>query len=193
MCRTICPAAAGASIRASSSSPPSCRMNMERHVKAHRDLYEHLSAGREAEKAKVIKAFYDEYFAVLDLPAEFYLETVKTVFQDACAGARQARPTAGQTVDPRAIRRTTLLTVEGERDDICSSRPDGGGARLCDGATAVSEAPSHAGRRRPLRHVQRSALERSDLSRDPQSGAGDELIGLNRSTREVELKEVSND
>ena len=57
-------------------------MNMERHLKAHRDLYEHLSAGREAE-AKAIMAFYDEYFAVLDLPAEFYLETVKTVFQDA--------------------------------------------------------------------------------------------------------------
>ena len=44
-------------------------MNVERHLKAHRDLYEHLSAGREAE-AKTIMAFYDEYFAVLDLPAE---------------------------------------------------------------------------------------------------------------------------
>jgi hypothetical protein len=51
-------------------------MNIDRHVKAHRDLYDHLANG-DLEKAKVTKAFYDEYFAVLDLAAEFYLETVR--------------------------------------------------------------------------------------------------------------------
>jgi poly(3-hydroxybutyrate) depolymerase len=93
-------------------------MNIERHVKAHRELYENLANG-ELEKAAVTKAFYDEYFAVLDLTAEFYLETVQLIFQD------HALPLGkltwhGDAVDPSAIRRTMLLTVEGERDDICS-------------------------------------------------------------------------
>jgi polyhydroxyalkanoate depolymerase len=93
-------------------------MNIERHVKAHRDLYDNLAAG-EVEKARVIKTFYDEYFAVLDLTAEFYLETVKTVFQDHALplGALKWR---GEKVEPRAIKRTMLFTVEGERDDICA-------------------------------------------------------------------------
>jgi len=56
-------------------------MNIERHVKAHKELYDNLVAGDLA-KAAQTKAFYDEYFAVLDLAAEFYLETVKIVFQD---------------------------------------------------------------------------------------------------------------
>src|SRR5262249_48337267 len=56
-------------------------MNVERHMKAHRELYDLLAKG-EREKAQVPKAFYDEYFAVLDLTAEFYLETVRLVFQD---------------------------------------------------------------------------------------------------------------
>src|SRR5262249_60300749 len=92
-------------------------MNIERHVKAHHELYEHLASG-EFEKAAVTKAFYDEYFAVLDLTAEFYLETVQLIFQDHALplGRLQWR---GQPVDPNAIRRTRLFTVEAERDDIC--------------------------------------------------------------------------
>ncbi len=93
-------------------------MNLDRHVKAHVDLYNNLAAG-EMEKARQTKAFYDEYFAVLDLTAEFYLETVKLVFQD-YALAKGELTFEGRTVDPGAIRKTTLLTVEGERDDICS-------------------------------------------------------------------------
>jgi len=93
-------------------------MNIERHVKAHKELYENLANG-ELEKAAVTKAFYDEYFAVLDLTAEFYLETVRLIFQE------HALPLGklewhGQKVDPSAIRKTMLLTVEGERDDICA-------------------------------------------------------------------------
>jgi len=93
-------------------------MNMDRHVKAHVELYNSLAAG-EMEKAKQTKDFYDEYFAVLDLTAEFYLETVKLVFQDYALAKGQLQY-KGRTVNPKAIRRTTLLTVEGERDDICS-------------------------------------------------------------------------
>jgi poly(3-hydroxybutyrate) depolymerase len=93
-------------------------MNIDRHVKAHRELYENLANG-EAEKAVIIKAFYDEYFAVLDLTAEFYLETVRLIFQEH-ALPRGRLDYRGRRVDPAAIRRTMLLTVEGERDDICA-------------------------------------------------------------------------
>src|SRR5271167_1930916 len=93
-------------------------MNIERHVKAHRDLYDHLANG-ELEKAAVTKAFYDEYFAVLDLAAEFYLETVRLIFQDHALPLGELE-WHGQKVDPSAIRKTMLLTVEGERDDICA-------------------------------------------------------------------------
>src|SRR3546814_4383715 len=65
------------------------------------------------------KTFYDEYFAVLDLAAEFYLETVQWVFQDYRL-AKGELTYRGKKVDPSAIRRTALLTVEGERDDICA-------------------------------------------------------------------------
>ena len=93
-------------------------MNIDRHVKAHKELYDHLVAG-ELAKAAATKAFYDEYFAVLDLTAEFYLETVRLVFQEyaLAAGTLTFR---GEPVEPRAIKRTALFTVEGEKDDICA-------------------------------------------------------------------------
>ncbi|MFM9577806.1 polyhydroxyalkanoate depolymerase, partial [Streptomyces turgidiscabies] len=84
--------------------------------RAHLDLYEHL-AKNETEKAETIKTFYDEYFAVLDLPAEFYIETVRDVFQDALL-PRGELTWHGEKVKPAAIKKTALLTVEGERDDI---------------------------------------------------------------------------
>jgi polyhydroxyalkanoate depolymerase len=93
-------------------------MNLERHVKAHKELYENLANG-ELEKAAVTKAFYDEYFAVLDLTAEFYLETVRLIFQEYALPLGKLE-WHGQKVDPSAIRKTMLLTVEGERDDICA-------------------------------------------------------------------------
>jgi poly(3-hydroxybutyrate) depolymerase len=93
-------------------------MNIERHVKAHKELYEHLANG-DVEKAASTKAFYDEYFAVLDLTAEFCLETVRYIFQEYALPLGKLKWRGG-TVDPGAIRRTMLLTVEGERDDICA-------------------------------------------------------------------------
>lgn len=93
-------------------------MNLERHKQAFVDLYKHLADG-EHDKAQTIKAFYDEYLAVNDLPAEFYLETISKVFQtyDLAKGELMYR---GRLVDTKAIRRTALMTVEGERDDICA-------------------------------------------------------------------------
>jgi len=93
-------------------------MNLERHVQAFVNLHNYLLDG-EFEKAEATRSFYEEYFAVADLPAEFYLETVKTVFQD-CALAKGELRYNGQLVRPEALRRTALLTVEGERDDICA-------------------------------------------------------------------------
>ncbi|HEY0353588.1 MAG TPA: polyhydroxyalkanoate depolymerase [Enterovirga sp.] len=93
-------------------------MNAKRHVQGHADLFWHLANG-ETEKAQAIESFYDEYFAVLDLAAEFYLETVKMVFQDYTL-AKNELTYRGSPLDMRAIRRTALMTVEGERDDICA-------------------------------------------------------------------------
>ena len=93
-------------------------MNPERHKQAFRNIYDHLENGR-VDEAATIQNFYEEYLAVNDLPAEFYLETVEKVFQtyDLPRGILQYQ---GRTVNPAAIRRTALMTVEGERDDICS-------------------------------------------------------------------------
>jgi len=93
-------------------------MNAERHVKAQIDLYRAMANG-DTEQAETIKTFYDEYFAVLDLAAEFYLETVQWVFQEHRL-AKGELDWRGRRVNPRAIRRTALFTVEGERDDICA-------------------------------------------------------------------------
>lgn len=104
-------------------------MNMERHREQHEKLYHHLANGEEAE-AKKIKDFYDEYFSVLDLTAEFYLETIDRVFQKAelATGDFTYR---GRKVNPGAIRHTALLTVEGGRDDICGLGQTSAAHDLC--------------------------------------------------------------
>jgi polyhydroxyalkanoate depolymerase len=106
-------------------------MNINRHYNAHQELYEHLARG-ENEKAQAIKTFYDEYFAVLDLSAEFYLETVDRVFQQALLPKGELT-FRGEPVDLGAIRKTALLTVEGERDDICALGQTAAAHDLCTG------------------------------------------------------------
>ncbi|MFZ5548113.1 MAG: polyhydroxyalkanoate depolymerase [Pseudomonadota bacterium] len=93
-------------------------MNRERHLNAFRDYYTNLVED-DHEKAQTTRAFYEEYMAVADLPAEFYLETVQLVFQD-YALPRGELVLRGRRIDPSAIRRTALVTIEGERDDICA-------------------------------------------------------------------------
>jgi poly(3-hydroxybutyrate) depolymerase len=104
-------------------------MNIDRHLKAHRELYDNLVKG-EIEKAQATRTFYDEYFAVLDLTAEFYLETVRLVFQEH-ALPKGLIAWRGRRVDPRAIRRTMLLTIEGEKDDICAVGQTAAAHDLC--------------------------------------------------------------
>src|SRR5438105_3233080 len=92
-------------------------LNVGRHADAHRRLYRDLLAGDE-ESAEVVRRFYDDYLAVMDLPAEYYLQTIASVFQrhDLARGEmvwRGKRP-----VRPTAIEATALFTIEGEKDDI---------------------------------------------------------------------------
>jgi poly(3-hydroxybutyrate) depolymerase len=92
-------------------------LNLARHIAAHETYWRNLAHGDHA-AAETHRRFYEEYFAVMDLPAEFYLETIDRVFQahDLPRGALTYR---GRPVQPRAIRRMGLMTVEGEKDDIC--------------------------------------------------------------------------
>jgi len=106
-------------------------MQPQRHVRAHAELYDHIVHRRLAE-ARTIDEFYREYFAVLDLSAEFYLETVEKVFQHACL-AEGTLTFRNVKVDPGVIRRTALLTVEGERDDICAPGQTLAAHDLCTG------------------------------------------------------------
>ena len=93
-------------------------MNQDRHVNAFKEYYRHLVED-EFDKAEVTRTFYEEYMAVADLSADFYLETVSLVFQQ--YALPQGKLTyRGRKVDPAAIRRTALVTIEGERDDICA-------------------------------------------------------------------------
>jgi poly(3-hydroxybutyrate) depolymerase len=92
------------------------QMNMDRHVDAHFDQFRHLIEG-DGDSAAAHRAFYDEYLAVMDLTAEFYLQTVETVFQ------KHAIPKGEfyhreHLVDPGEIRDIGLMTIEGEKDDI---------------------------------------------------------------------------
>ena len=91
-------------------------MNFDRHVDAHRELFFHLVEG-DGDSAQKHRGFYDEYLAVMDLTAEFYLQTVERVFiEHALPLGRMTHH--GRPVDPGAIRNCALLTVEGEKDDI---------------------------------------------------------------------------
>jgi poly(3-hydroxybutyrate) depolymerase len=91
-------------------------MNPDRHAKAHKDLFLNLVRG-DGDSVEKHREFYDEYLAVMDLTAEFYLETIDRVFvrQELPKGELRHR---GRRVDPGAIRRTALMTIEGGKDDI---------------------------------------------------------------------------
>ena len=109
-------------------------MNLERHIKQHIDLASHLVKG-DIEKAETIKTFYDEYFAVMDLDAEFYIDTIRDVFQEHLLPLGQLT-FRGRPVNPAAIRRMGLMTVEGEKDDICSIGQTLAAQELCTGVRA---------------------------------------------------------
>ena len=106
-------------------------MNKERHADAFRAYYRNLVAD-EREKAEITRAFYAEYMAVSDLSADFYLETVRLVFQEYALPLGQLS-FRGRSIDLKAIRRTALLTIEGEKDDICSIGQTLAAHDLCTG------------------------------------------------------------
>ena len=104
-------------------------MNLDRHVDAHQKLFQHLVSG-DGDSAQKHREFYDEYLAVMDITAEYYLQTVDTVF------VRHALPKGemthrGRPIDPAAIRKAALLTIEGEHDDISGVGQTEAAHKLC--------------------------------------------------------------
>ena len=109
-------------------------MNPDRHVTSHYDYFLDLVRGDE-ESAESHREFYDEYNAVLDMPAEYYLDTIKKVFQE-FALVNGSWVSDGQPVRPQDIRHTALLTVEGELDDISGAGQTKAAHDLCSGIPA---------------------------------------------------------
>jgi poly(3-hydroxybutyrate) depolymerase len=113
-------------------------MNPSRHMTAHWDFYEYLVRG-DLEDAEAHRRFYDEYNAVEDLPAEFYLDTIRVVFQEHLLPLGKWH-VAGERVAPEDIRRTALLTIEGELDDISGIGQTAAAHALCTGIPKAKHA-----------------------------------------------------
>jgi poly(3-hydroxybutyrate) depolymerase len=113
-------------------------MNLERHIEAHRNLFTHLVKG-DGDSAQKHREFYDEYLAVMDLSAEYYLQTVDTVFvrHDLPKGTMTHR---GAPIDLARIRRVALLTIEGENDDISGRGQTEAAHALCPNIPADRKA-----------------------------------------------------
>jgi poly(3-hydroxybutyrate) depolymerase len=106
-------------------------MNPGRHAQSHREFYQHLVRGDD-DSAESHRQFYDEYNAVLDMPAEYYLDTIRTVFQE----FRLPKGTweiGGQLVRPQDIKTVALFTIEGELDDISGAGQTQAAHELCSG------------------------------------------------------------
>ncbi len=106
-------------------------MNPDRHVSSHYDYFQDLIRGDD-DNAEAHRQFYDEYNAVLDMPAEYYLDTIKTVFQD-FALVNGTWVVRGEPVRPQDITTTALLTIEGELDDISGAGQTRAAHELCEG------------------------------------------------------------
>ncbi|AXK72445.1 polyhydroxyalkanoate depolymerase [Lysobacter sp. TY2-98] len=106
-------------------------MNPERHFQSHWDFYENLLKG-DLDDAESHRRFYDEYNAVLDMPAEYYLDTVRIVFKEHLL-PKSEWEVHGQRVDPSKIHDTALLTIEGELDDISGRGQTRAAQKLCSG------------------------------------------------------------
>ncbi len=106
-------------------------MNPDRHMRSHYDYFLDLVRGDE-ESADAHREFYDEYNAVLDMPAEYYLDTIRTVFQE-FALVNGSWEVDGRLVRPQDIRHTALFTVEGELDDISGAGQTRAAHDLCRG------------------------------------------------------------
>ncbi len=112
-------------------------MNPGRHAQSHREFYMHLVTGDD-EPAEGHRRFYDEYNAVLDMPAEYYLDTIKTVFQDFSL-PKGTWVVGGNLVRPQDITTLALFTVEGELDDISGAGQTQAAHDLCTGIPAAMQ------------------------------------------------------
>ncbi|HWM83613.1 MAG TPA: polyhydroxyalkanoate depolymerase [Pseudolabrys sp.] len=113
-------------------------MNLDRHIDAYGNMFMNLVKG-DGDSAQRHRAFYDEYLAVMDLSAEFYLQTIDTVF------IKHALPKGemthrGEPIDPSKIRRVALMTIEGENDDISGLGQTAAAHRLCPNIPAEKHA-----------------------------------------------------
>ena len=136
-------------------------MNPVRHVNSHWEFFGHLAAG-DVQRAEEHRDFYDEYNAVLDMPAEYYLDCIRIVFQQHLLPRGQWQ-VGGEPVAPEAITGTALLTVEGEKDDISGlGQTEAAIDALLRGPRRSKASHDHR-RRRPLRHLQRPPLARDRL------------------------------
>ena len=135
-------------------------MNLDRHKDAHKALFSNLVKG-DGDLVDKHRDFYDEYLAVMDLTAEYYLQTVDIVF------VKHALPKGemthrGKLVDPSKITRVALMTVEGENDDISGLGQTEATHALCSSHSRSSPGALRAKGRRPLRRLQRLALQIGD-------------------------------
>ena len=142
-------------------------MNPDRHATRHYDYFQDLIKGDD-DSAEAHRKFYDEYNAVLDMEAEYYLDTIRIVFQEFALvnGTWEVQNPEGELelVRPQDIKTTALLTVEGELDDISGSGQTRAAHGLCTGIAASAAAALRGQGRRPLRHLQRPPLARNGLS-----------------------------
>ena len=137
-------------------------MNLDRHMQAQKDMFMHLVHG-DGDSADKHREFYDEYLAVMDLTAEFYLQTVDTVFVQHLM-PRGLMTSRGRPIDLSAIRRPALMTVEGEKDDITGTGQCRAALDLCVNIPAEQQAALRVSEGRALRHLQRLALPLRDRS-----------------------------
>ena len=112
-------------------------MNLDRHMNAHKDLFLHLVHG-DGDGAEKHREFYDEYLAVMDLTAEFYLETIASVFVEHRLPRGEMRH-RGRKIDLAAIKNVALMTIEGQNDDITGKGQCSSAIELCSGIPAAKK------------------------------------------------------
>jgi poly(3-hydroxybutyrate) depolymerase len=104
-------------------------MNLDRHISAHHRYFDHLVEG-DRDSVTQHKKFYEEYLSVMDLPAAFFLQTIESVFKEHLLPKGLIRH-RGELIDPAAITKTAIMTVEGEKDDICAVGQTAAAHELC--------------------------------------------------------------
>ena len=139
-------------------------MNLDRHLNAHKELYWHMVEG-DGDSAEKHEEFYDEYMSVMDLTAEFYLQTVEKVFIEH-ALPKGTFTHRNKLIDPSAIKKVALFTVEGERDDISGVGQTEAAHDICANIPKSKKAALSPAESGPLRGVQWRPVPRRDRAPD---------------------------